>query len=160
MRMIKICITSIILLVFSTHAFATETGNKMKVSGEFQVKLQPMDTYAKGSDGVSLGRMSIDKTFSGALDATSKGEMLSAMTTTRGSAGYVAIEQVTGSLSGKSGSFVLQHFGTMNRGENSLVLEVVPDSGSGDLSGLSGKMLIKIENGKHFYEFEYELTGQ
>lgn len=132
----------------------------MKVSGEFEVKLQPMDFYAKGTDGINLGRMSIDKTFSGALEAISTGEMLSAMTTTKGSAGYVAIEQVVGSLSGKKGSFVLQHFGSMNRGNASLVLEVVPDSGSGELTGLSGKMLIKIENGKHLYEFEYELSDK
>lgn len=129
----------------------------MKVSGEFQVKLQPMEFHAKGAEGINFGRMSIDKTFLGALEATSKGEMLSAMTTTQGSAGYVAIEQVIGSLDGKKGSFVLQHFGTMNRGKDSLILEVVPDSGSSELSGLSGKMLIKIENGKHLYEFEYEI---
>lgn len=129
----------------------------MRVSGEFQVKLQPMDFCAKGADGINLGRMFIDKTFTGALEATSQGEMLSAMTPTKGSAGYVAIEQVVGSLSGRKGSFVLQHFGTMKRGKDSLVLEVVPDSGSGELTGLSGKMLIKVENGKHLYEFEYEL---
>jgi len=130
----------------------------MKVIGEFQVKLQPLEFYAKGAEGINLGRMSLDKTFTGALEATSKGEMLSAMTSTKGSAGYVAIEQVIGSLSGKSGSFVLQHFGTRNRGKDNLILEVVPDSGSGELSGIAGKMLIKIENGKHFYEFEYELS--
>lgn len=129
----------------------------MKASGEFQVKLQPMDSYAKGSEGINIGRMSIDKTFSGDLAAISQGEMLSAMTTVKGSAGYVAIEQVNGSLSGKKGSFVLQHFGTMNQGKDRLVLEVIPDSGSGELKGLSGKMLIKIENGKHFYEFDYEV---
>lgn len=132
----------------------------MKITGEFQVKLQPMDSYAKGEEGINLGRLSIDKTFSGALNATSKGEMLSALTPTKGSAGYVAIEQVTGSLSGKNGSFVLQHFGTMNRGKDHLVLEVVPDSGSGQLTGLSGNMLIKVEDGKHLYEFEYELKDQ
>ena len=130
----------------------------MKVTGEFQVKLQPLEFYAKGAEGINLGRMSLDKTFTGALEAISKGEMLSAMTSTKGSAGYVAIEQVIGSLSGKSGSFVLQHFGTRNRGKDNLILEVVPDSGSGELSGIAGKMLIKIENGKHFYEFEYELS--
>ena len=130
----------------------------MKVIGEFQVKLQPLEFYAKGSEGINLGRMSLDKIFTGSLEATSKGEMLSAMTSTKGSAGYVAIEQVIGSLSGKSGSFVLQHFGTMNRGKDNLILEVVPDSGSGELTGISGKMLIKIDNGKHFYELEYELS--
>lgn len=129
----------------------------MNIAGEFQVKLQPMDFYAKGTEGVNFARMSIDKTFSGGLEGTSKGEMLSVMTSTKGSAGYVAIEQVTGTLSGKKGSFVLQHYGTMNQGKDSLVLEVVPDSGSGELIGLSGKMHIKIENGKHMYEFEYVL---
>jgi hypothetical protein len=130
----------------------------MKVSGEFQITLLPMDFYAKGNDGINFGRMSIDKTFSGALEATSQGEMLSAMTATKGSAGYVAIEQVSGSLSGKRGGFVLQHFGTINRGKDYLVLEVVPDSGSEELSGISGKMSLKNENGKHWYEFEYELS--
>ncbi len=102
--------------------------------------------------------MSIDKTFYGELEASSKGEMLNAMTSTQGSAGYVAIEQVIGSLSGKKGSFVLQHFGTMNKGKSRLILEVVPDSGSDELVGLSGSMSISIEEGKHFYEFEYELV--
>ena len=130
----------------------------MKVTGEFQVKLQPLEFYAQGKDGINLGRMSLDKTFLGALDATSQGEMLSAMTPTEGSAGYVAIEQVSGTLEGKQGSFVLQHFGTMDRGKDNLVLEVVPDSGSGELTGISGKMSIKIENGQHFYELEYDIA--
>lgn len=132
----------------------------MKITGEFQVKLQPMDFYAKGTEGINLGRMSIDKIFSGPLEATSQGEMLSALTATQGSAGYVAIEQVVGSLSGKKGSFVLQHFGTMDRGKDRLVLEVVPDSGTGELIGLTGTMLIKIDNGKHGYEFDYEISEQ
>lgn len=131
----------------------------MKGSGEFQVKLQPMDFYAEASEGVNFGRLAIDKTFSGDLAGVSKGEMLSAMTSTKGSAGYVAIEQVIGLLSGKQGGFVLQHFGTMHKGQDHLVLEVVPDSGSGELKGIAGRMSIKIENGKHFYEFEYELSA-
>lgn len=129
----------------------------MKISGNFDVKLQPLDFYAQAKDGVNLGRMSIDKSFYGELEASSKGEMLSAMTATEGSAGYVAIEQVTGSLSGKNGSFVLQHYGIMERGKDHLVLEVIPDSAAGDLAGLSGKMTITIEDGKHFYEFEYQI---
>ncbi len=131
----------------------------MKISGEFEVSLKPLDAYADGADGIRLGRMSIDKIFHGALQATSKGEMLSAMTTIKGSAGYVAMEQVSGNLSGFSGSFVLQHFGTMHRGKDHLVLEVVPDSGTGELLGLSGKMSIMIENGKHGYVFDYALGG-
>ncbi len=130
----------------------------MKASGEFQVSLKVIDSYAAGIEGINLGRMTIDKIFSGALNATSKGEMLSALTTVKGSAGYVAIEQVNGILSGKKGSFVLQHFGTMHRGKDNLILEVVPDSGTGELSGLAGKMSIKMDNGKHLYEMEYELA--
>lgn len=128
-----------------------------KVTGEFSVKLNPIEGYAKGIDGVNLGRMSIDKTFTGELDAASTGEMLSAMTTTQGSAGYVAIEQVVGTLAGKQGSFVLQHFGSMDKGQDSLILNVIPDSGSNELTGLSGKMAIRIEGGNHFYDFEYQL---
>ena len=130
----------------------------MKITGSFDVKLNPIEGYAKGKHGVQLSRMSLDKTFHGELDATSKGEMLSAMTPIKGSAGYVAIEQVNGSLSGKSGSFVLQHFGMMERGKDRLILEVVPDSGTGELEGLTGSMSINIEGGKHEYVFEYELT--
>lgn len=130
----------------------------MKISGSFEVTLSPLGFYAQGLDGVNLGRMSIDKQFKGALEATSKGEMLSAMTSVKGSAGYVAIEQVSGVLSDKKGSFVLQHFGTMKQGTDRLILEVVPNSGSGELSSLTGKMAIKIEGGQHCYEFEYELA--
>ena len=101
--------------------------------------------------------MSIDKIFTGELEATSTGEMLSAMTATQGSAGHVAIEQVVGTLAGKQGSFVLQQFGTMDKGQDRLILEVVPDSGSNELAGLSGKMAIRIEAGIHFYDFEYQL---
>ena len=130
----------------------------MKLSGKFEVKLQPLETYVEGIDGVNLGRMSIEKTFSGELSAASKGEMLTATTSVEGSAGYVAIEQVTGTLSGRSGSFILQHFGTMSQGDNFLLLEVVPDSGTGDLAGISGKMAIRTEDGQHFYDFDYELA--
>lgn len=130
----------------------------MKISGKFDVKLSPLEFNTQGQDGINLGRMSLDKSFHGELEASSKGEMLSAMTSTQGSAGYVAIEQVIGSLSGMQGGFVLQHFGTMNKGKDRLILEVVPDSGSGELSGLTGEMIIKIEEGQHYYHFEYELV--
>lgn len=119
--------------------------------------MTPLETYATGSDGVMLGRMSIDKTFSGSLSAVSKGEMLSARTPVPGSAGYVAIEQVTGELEGKRGSFVLQHYGLMSAGNSLLTLEVVPGSGTGELTGLTGKMNIRIENRQHYYDFEYSL---
>ena len=129
----------------------------MKIKGTFEVKLEPLQFSQEAKDGIQLGRMSIDKTFHGDLSGQSKGEMLSAMTDTKGSAGYVAIEQVRGELNGRKGSFVLQHFGMMNRGENRLILEVVPDSGTGELKGLSGSMQIIMEEGQHYYEFEYSL---
>jgi hypothetical protein len=132
-------------------------GATMKINGEFEVNLNPLESYAQGEEGINLSRMSIDKTYSGQLKASSKGEMLTAMTMGNGSAGYVAIEQVVGHLSGKQGSFVLQHFGTMNGGIDRLILEVVPDSGMGELTGLIGQMDIRIEAGKHYYEFNYEL---
>ena len=129
----------------------------MNIRGKFEVNLAPLSSSSEGGDGVDLGRMSIDKKFLGELDATSKGEMLTAMTSVKGSAGYVAIEQVSGSLSGKKGSFVLQHFGIMRRGTNRLILEVVPDSGTSELLGLSGEMFINIEDGQHYYQFVYTL---
>ncbi|WP_413665625.1 DUF3224 domain-containing protein [Microbulbifer sp. ANSA003] len=129
----------------------------MKISGKFEVTVKPMDPYAKGSEGNSLGRMSINKVFYGDLSGESRGEMLSAMTPVKGSAGYVAIEQVAGTLGGKRGTFVLQHFGTMKKGEDFLILEVVPDSGTGELVGLSGKMSIQVDGGVHYYDFEYQL---
>ena len=131
----------------------------MKVLGTFEVNLQPLAPFAEGNDNINLGRMSIEKTFSGELSATSQGEMLTAVTPVEGSAGYVAIEQVTGTLSGRNGRFVLQHFGTMSQEQNFLLLEVVPNSGTGELAGLSGKMSIRIEDGQHFYEFDYELAS-
>ena len=123
-------------------------------SGTFDVKVSPQDTKTDAS----LGRMSLDKEFHGDLEGTSKGEMLSAATSVKGSAGYVAIERVSGVLHGRNGSFVLQHSGTMTRGEPQLTITVVPDSGTGQLLGLTGKMMINITGGKHFYEFEYALA--
>ena len=130
----------------------------MQAIGKFEVNLQPLDSFIEGSEGISLGRLSINKTFHGDLKARSQGEMLSVMTEVEGSAGYVAVEQVNGTLQDKSGTFVLQHFGIMNRGENRLVLEVVPDSGTGQLAGLSGEMTIQIQDGQHLYEFNYSLA--
>ncbi len=129
----------------------------MNISGKFDIVLKPIEPYANSKDGIQLGRMSIDKTFFGELSATSKGEMLSARTSIAGSAGYVALELVTGELCGKKGSFALQHYGTMANGEQNLLLEVVPDSGSDELANLKGKMNITMENSQHFYTFEYEL---
>jgi len=127
-----------------------------RATGTFDVKLspQPADAYA---DGIGLARMTIDKTFAGELEGSSKGQMLSAMGAVKGSAGYVAIERVSGTLAGRRGTFVLQHHATMDRGSPSLTISVVPDSGADELAGLAGTMQIKIEGGQHLYEFTYTL---
>lgn len=126
-------------------------------SGTFEVKVNQQKPDNPEAEAANFGRMSLDKKFSGDLEATSKGEMLAAMSEVKGSAGYVAMERVSGTLGGRAGTFVLQHRGTMTRGVPQLSVTVVPDSGTGDLAGLSGSMTIKIEDGKHFYDFEYEL---
>jgi hypothetical protein len=123
-----------------------------QANGSFIVKLTPQTPEA------DVGRMLIDKTFSGDLEGTSQGQMLTAMTDVKGSAGYVAIERVTGKLHDRSGAFALQHTGTMNRGTPQLSVTVVPDSGTGELAGLSGSMTIDISDGKHSYSFEYSLV--
>lgn len=124
--------------------------------GPFDVKVVPVTTDEDAA-GTSLGRLSLDKQFHGDLEATSTGEMLSAGTSVKGSAGYVAIERVTGSLQGRTGTFILQHNGTMTRGAPHLTITVVPDSGTGELEGLTGTMAIEITHGKHSYDFEYTL---
>lgn len=126
--------------------------------GTFEVKLQPM-AFEGADPQWKLGRMSIDKQTSGDLVATTKGQMISAMTDTKGSAAYVAIERVIGILNGKKGSFVLQHNGLMNRGTPSLSVVVVPDSGTEELIGLEGEFKIIVEGGKHSYEFNYRLPA-
>lgn len=129
----------------------------MQANGTFDVDLQPLEPHAKGGDGFNLGRMSIDKVFAGDLSGTSQGEMLTAM---RGDvAGYVALEQVSGSLGEREGTFVLQHYGVSGADGDSLLLEVLPGSGTGALVGLAGKMTIRLEGGKHVYSLEYSLEG-
>ena len=125
--------------------------------GTFEVDIKPEPPYVSDANA-PVGRMSIDKHFAGDLVGTSKGEMLAVGTGTEGSAGYVAMEQVTGSLNGRTGTFALQHTGIMNRGAQSLSITVVPDSGTGQLVGLSGSLSIQIDDGKHSYDFEYTLA--
>ncbi|HYX25447.1 MAG TPA: DUF3224 domain-containing protein [Thermoanaerobaculia bacterium] len=124
-----------------------------RASGTFEVKLTPQAQDA----GAPVGRMAIEKQLHGDLEATSKGEMLAVSTSVKGSAGYVAMEQVRGTLQGRSGTFALQHTGTMTRGTPELSITVVPDSGTDQLVGLSGRMTIQIADGKHSYDFEYML---
>src|SRR5579862_3293590 len=124
--------------------------------GTFTVDMKPM-AEPISVDGVALGRMSLNKRFEGDLSGSTAGEMLTALTPTSGSAGYVAIERFTGTLAGRSGAFVFQHSGIMNQGAQQLSITVVPGSGTDQLQGISGVFKIDIVEGKHFYEFEYSL---
>ena len=123
-----------------------------QAKGTFDVKMAP-----QADDTADVGRMTLDKTFHGDLEASSIGQMIAVRTPTEGSAGYVAMERVTGTLDGKKGSFALQHFGTMNRGKQHLRIEIVPDSGTDGLAGISGTLDIIIEKGAHFYVLDYAL---
>jgi hypothetical protein len=130
----------------------------IEANGTFEVKLKVQKADNKEAASANLGRMSLEKQFHGELEATSTGEMLSVGTEVAGSAGYVAMERVNGTLHERTGSFALQHSATMTRGEPQLSVTVVPDSGTEQLVGIAGRMTIKIVEGKHFYEFRYTLT--
>jgi hypothetical protein len=147
---------ALLLMVGSALA---QKGNAVRghASGAFDVKLAP-ETVTPADP--SLGRMSIDKVFHGALDGTSKGAMLSVGNPSAGAAAYVALETVTATLDGRAGSFTLMHNATMLKGEGTLNITVVPGSATGALEGLTGKMAIRIESGKHFYDFDYTLPGK
>src|ERR1700723_3940891 len=129
-----------------------------QAAGTFDVKVEAQGEADKG-EGSTLGRYSLDKQYHGDLEGTSKGTMLTAGTEVKGSAGYVAFERITGTLKGRSGSFVLQHSGTLTRGEAQQSISVVPDSGTQQLAGLTGRMTIIIAAGKHSYELEYSLPA-
>jgi hypothetical protein len=132
-----------------------ESAMTIHASGAFDVKVVPQkdDTMS----GIGLGRMSIDKQFHGDLEASSQGQMLAAGTDVKDSAGYVALEKVSGALLGRKGTFVLQHSGTMTRGVGKMTITVVPDSGTGELKGLAGALTIDIRDGQHFYRFDFTL---
>ena len=140
----------------STPMTATAPAS-VTIRGPFEVKLTPQGTV---HESAAIGRMSLDKAFHGDLEATSVGEMLAVRTDVADSAGYVAIERVTGTLGGRKGTFALQHSGLMNKGARDLTITVIPDSATGELAGLSGRMTIDIQpGGKHFYEFTYTLPA-
>jgi hypothetical protein len=124
--------------------------------GAFDVALTPQPPAPDGF----LGRMTIDKRFHGDLEGTSQGQMLAAQTAVQGSAGYVAIERVRGTVGGRTGTFVLQHSGLMDRGAAELVITVVPDSGTEELAGIRGRMTILIQGGAHSYDFTYSLPAK
>lgn len=141
----------------SPNSLHTETVAMKHASGAFDVKLKPQ-APDQGAEDSAVGRMSIDKQFHGDLERSSQGQMLAVRTDVNDSAGYVAIECVSGTLHGRSGTFALQHNGTMTRGAPQLSITVVPDSGTGQLVGLAGKMTIEIVDGKHSYDLEYTLA--
>jgi Protein of unknown function (DUF3224) len=143
----------------SSDSGATQKGaNVIQAKGTFDVKVDPQGEADK-SEGSTLARMSLDKKYHGDLEASAKGTMLTAGTDVKGSAGYVAIERVTGTLNGKTGSFVLQHNATLSRGTPMQNIIVVPDSGTGQLAGITGKLTVIIADGKHSYEFDYTLPA-
>jgi hypothetical protein len=167
-RLAAACLTSLLLATISTRAQPNTQPNpkstppkkaimSLHAAGTFEVKIDPQPPDEKGG-GAAIGRMFFDKHFHGDLEATSKGTMLAAGTGAKNSSGgYVALEIVTGSLKGRTGTFILQHSATMNRGVPQLSINVVPDSATGQLTGLAGNMNITIADGKHSYDFEYTL---
>jgi len=164
LRKATLAASLIIVLCYAGMAQNATTQNKKgaavtaHATGTFEVKMEPQ-SEDKG-EGATLGRTSLSKQFHGSLEGTSKGEMLSAMSAVKGSAGYVAIERFTGTLDGRSGTFALQHSGSMNRGVPQLSITVVPDSGTGQLTGLAGRMTIDVTGGKHSYVFDYTVDVQ
>jgi len=129
-----------------------------RAAGAFDVKVTPQKPDTQIARAANLGRLTIDKRFHGDLEGISKGEMLATQTEVPGSAGYVALERVTGKLKGRAGSFVLQHSATMTRGSPKANISVVPDSGTGELQGISGTMIITVgADGSHSYEFDYKI---
>jgi hypothetical protein len=168
-RLAAACLSSLLLAAISTQAqTSAQTTPKsttppkkavmsLHATGPFEVKIDPQPPDEKGG-GPAIGRMFLDKHFHGDLEATSKGTMLAAGTGAKNSSGgYVALEIVTGSLKGRTGTFVLQHSATMTRGVPQLSIAVVPNSAAGQLTGLAGKMNITIADGKHSYDFDYTL---
>ena len=139
-----------------TRTESNQTNSKMTehATGTFDVKLTPQDD--KSADK-SMGRMTVEKQWHGAMEGTSTGQMLSGGDVAKGSATYVAIEKFTGTISGRKGTLIFQHLGVMNRGATDLTIAVVPDSGTDQLQGITGKLTIKIEGGKHLYDFEYTI---
>ena len=154
----RVAVAAMLVAYVAAAAAAQKgAGQTMHARGAFDVKLtpKPADT---NPDRASLGQMSLDKQYHGDLDAIGAGEMLTGMGTVKDSGVYVAVERVTGALNGRRGSFIVSHIGTMTRGAQQLSITVVPDSGTDQLTGITGKMSITIDkDGKHFYDLEYAL---
>ena len=159
---ILVALAAVLVAASASANDATEKGNAMTrhAQGPFDVKTAPI-VQEPHPDGITLGRYSLEKRYHGALDAVAKGEMLTAGGTVKGSAGYVAVERVEGSLDGKKGSFALQHLGQMSPAGQQLTIVVVPGSGTGELAGIDGSLEIKIgAGGAHSYDFSYSLPAR
>lgn len=154
MRQLLISACLVLGLVPALHA---QQESSMTARGTFEVKVTPF--APDDSTDASIGRLALDKEFHGDLEAHASGQMLGVQSPVEGSAGYVAMERVTGTLHGRQGSFVLQHLGRMQGSNMELRVQVVPDSGTDALTGIAGSMTIIIEGGKHAYEFDYTLPG-
>ena len=141
----------------SSPVLSKETTMTARATGAFEVKVKPL--AADNADWGAFGRLSIDKTFSGQLEGTSRGQMLAEGDGRGESGGYVALERVTGALGGRTGTFVLMHTGTLVARHPEMTITVVPGSGTGELSGLAGRFQISIEAGKHSYAFDYTLPA-
>lgn len=146
-----------LMALIGAQAGASEAWATHLATGSFTVKMTPQADTGATDGNTSLGRMSLDKVFSGDLSGTGHGEMLTALTATTGSAVYVAVERVNGTLHGRAGSFVFHHRGTMDRGQQDLSIQVVPDSGTGALAGIAGSFALTVVDGQHRYEFSYVL---
>jgi hypothetical protein len=160
---VALCASVVLLAVTHPHAQSQTSnapgkGTVMHARGPFEVKMTPQKPDNPTEEAANIARMTGEKQWHGDLEGASKGEMLATPPDAKGSGVYVALERVTGTLQGRSGSFLLYHRGIMNRGVPSLLIEVAPDSGTGQLTGIAGKMTINIApDGKHSYDFEYTL---
>ncbi len=161
MKRIGFLVAGVVALAWVFAAQYASGGNAVtkRAKGTFEVRMAPQAPDASVGDP-SVGRFGLDKQFQGDLAGTSRGQMLAVRTLVEGSAGYVALEKVDGTLEGRKGAFVLQHNGLMDRGKPSLSITIVPDSGTGELSGIAGTMTIEITGGKHFYELVYTLPAK
>jgi hypothetical protein len=154
---LRIIVPAVVSAVLAAASPVTAETAMRHAKGPFDVATKPVE-QDKG-EGSTLGRFSLDKTYHGALEATGKGEMLTVGTDVPGSAAYVATERVAGTLDGKAGSFALVHRGAMRGEDRSMTIDIVPDSGAGALKGITGRLIITVVDGKHFYELEYALPG-
>jgi len=155
MAALRIIVPAVVAAVMATASPVVAETAMHHAKGPFDVSTKLIE-QDKG-EGSTLGRFSLDKVYHGALDATGKGEMLTVLTDVPGSAVYVATERVAGTLDGKTGSFALVHRGVMRGKDQSLAVDIVPDSGAGALKGITGRLIITVVDGKHLYDLEYAL---